>query len=62
MHSGGGPPDKWYAFSTEGMTSPGELAAELSEAAGNGYLGEVVTVPSPTGVGTWVAVAGYKKS
>lgn len=57
-----GPPDKWTAFSTVGMTDPQQLADALSAAAAGGYLGEPIAVPDPTSTnGTWVAVPGYKK-
>lgn len=64
MHAGGGPPDKWTAFSTSGMTDPQQMADKLSEAYELGYEGPVITVSSPVPgepSSTWVAVAGYKK-
>lgn len=57
-----GPPDKWYGFSTKGMTEPETFATMLSNAYSLGYTGPVVTVPSPQQDGsTWVAVGGYQK-
>jgi len=60
----GGPPNKWSAFSTKGMTDPSEYAQALSDLSAQGYTGPVTTVPSPVygeqAVNvTWVAVGGY---
>jgi hypothetical protein len=55
-----GPPDKWAAFSTLGMTSPTDLANALTTLSAEGYLGPVVAVPAPVGpTASWVAVGGY---
>jgi hypothetical protein len=59
-----GPPDKWFAFSTLGLTSPEQLATKLSNLWLLGYDGPVVAVPAApeTGdAGWWIAVAGYDK-
>jgi hypothetical protein len=65
MHSGGGPPDKWTAFSTSDMNTE-ELAEKLSEASAEGYQGQAIVVPvahnDDGSIVCFVAVAGYKKS
>ena len=58
--SGGGPPNKWAAFSTADMTRPEEFAQALSALWAQGFTGEVVTVPSPVNKdATWVAIGSY---
>jgi len=58
--SGGGPPNKYAAFSTKDMTSPDQYAQALSSLWAQGFNGEPVAVPSPQNDGsTWVAVGGY---
>lgn len=54
------PPNKWFAFSTSGMTAPSDLATALNTAYTNGYTGQAIVVPNPAGTGApWIAVAGY---
>ena len=62
--SGGGPPNKWAAFTTKGMTGPDDFAQALSNLWAQGFNGEVKSVPSSIpGEDNvfWVAVAGYSK-
>lgn len=59
---GGGPPNKWAAFSTAGMKSPDELAQQLSNLFAQGFTGDPFNVPAPDNTtATWIAVPGYKK-
>jgi hypothetical protein len=54
------PPNKWYGFSTSGMTST-EFLTVLNNAYTNGYTGQTLAVPVPgaTDNSYWVAIAGY---